>query len=131
MVNILILIKCVDLMVMINETVKGAEAHLNWFLSEFNIRAWRLIKNYKPKKAPGVTLIYGPKGLGKSAMLRYLYQHIGLQEGSIFTDALSFSRQYAYAAQDNKLNSFRERYRSTRLLLIDDLHLFEGKVKTI
>ena len=118
-------------MVMINETVKGAEARLNWFLSEFNIRAWRLVKNYKPEKAPGVTLIYGPRGLGKSAMLRYLYQHIGLNEESIFTDALSFSRQYAYAAQENKLNSFRQRYRSTRLLLIDDLHLFEGKVKTI
>ena len=104
---------------------------MNWFLSEFNIRAWRLIKNYKPEKAPGVTLIYGPRGIGKSAMLRYLYQHIGLNEGSILTDALSFSRQYAYAAQDNKLNPFRQRYRSTRLLLIDDLQFFKGKVKTI
>lgn len=104
---------------------------MNWFLSEFNIRAWRLIKNYELEKAPGVTLIYGPRGIGKSAMLRYLYQHIGLNEGSIFTDALSFSRQYAYAAQDNKLNSFRQRYRSTRLLLIDNIQLFEGKVKTI
>lgn len=104
---------------------------MNWFLSEFNIRAWRLIKNYEPENAPGVTLIYGPRGIGKSAMLRYLYQHISLNGGSIFTDALSFSRQYAYAAQDNKLNPFRQRYRSTQLLLIDDLQFFEGKVKTI
>ena len=111
--------------------INKGEACLDWFLSEFNIRAWRLIKNYQLEKAPGVTLIYGPRGIGKSALLNYLYHHVVPKEGSIFTDALSFSRQYAYAAQDNKLNSFRQRYRSTRLLLIDDLQLFEGKVKTI
>lgn len=104
---------------------------MNWFLSEFNIRAWRLIRNYRLETAPNVTLIYGPRGIGKSTMLRYLYQHIRLNEESIFTDALTFSRQYAYAAQDNKLKLFRQRYRATRVLLIDDLQFFEGKVKTI
>ncbi|EGW38086.1 DnaA/Hda family protein [Desulfosporosinus sp. OT] len=104
---------------------------MNWFLSEFNIRAWRLIRSYRLEAAPNVTLIYGPRGIGKSTMLRSLYQHNRLNEEVIFTDALSFSRQYAYAAQDNKLKLFRQRYRSTRLLLIDDLQFFEGKVKTI
>ncbi|ODA40559.1 DnaA/Hda family protein [Desulfosporosinus sp. BG] len=104
---------------------------MNWFLSEFNIRAWRLIRSYRLEAAPNVALIYGPRGIGKSTMLRSLYQHNRLNEESIFTDALSFSRQYAYAAQDNKLKLFRQRYRSTRLLLIDDLQFFEGKVKTI
>lgn len=104
---------------------------MNWFLSDFNIRAWRLIKNYELEKAADVTLIYGQKGLGKTAMLRYLYQHRGQQEGGILADAMAFARQYAYAAQDNKLNPFRQRYRTTRLLLIDDLQFLEGKVKTI
>ncbi|MDR3540028.1 MAG: DnaA/Hda family protein [Desulfosporosinus sp.] len=104
---------------------------MNWFISEFNIRAWRLINHYEPEKASGVTLIYGPKGIGKSTLLRCLFQRIGPNEESVFTDALSFSRQYAYAAQDNKLNPFRQRYRSTRLLVIDDLQMFEGKAKTI
>ena len=104
---------------------------MNWFLSDFNIRAWRLIKNFDPEKAPGVTLIYGPRGIGKSTLLQTIYQHIGPKGGSIFTDSLSFSRQYAYAAQENKLNVFRQRYRSTQLLLIDDLQLFAGKAKTI
>lgn len=104
---------------------------MNWFLSEFNIRAWRLIHNYELDKAPDVALIYGPRGIGKTALLRYLYQQSGLNNGSLFTDALSFSRQYAYAVQDNKLNLFRQRYRSTRLLLIDDLQFLEGKAKTI
>ena len=104
---------------------------MNWFLSEFNIRAWRLIKNYEPQKAPSITLIYGPRGLGKTAMLHNVYQHVGSKGGSIFTDALSFARQYAYAAQNNKLNVFRQRYRSTQLLLIDDLQFLAGKAKTI
>ncbi len=101
------------------------------FLSEFNIRAWRLIKNYKLKDAPDVTLIYGLKGLGKTSMLSYLYQLRGQQEGGILENSMAFARQYAYAAQMNNLNPFRQRYRTTKLLLIDDIHCLAGKLKTI
>ena len=101
---------------------------MNWYLSEFNIRAWRLIKNYDLKKAADITLIYGLKGLGKTTMLRYLYQHSG---GGILVDAGAFARQYAYAAQEGQLNSFRHRYRTTPFLIMDDLQFLEGKVKTI
>lgn len=104
---------------------------MNLFLSEFNIRAWRLIRHYELEKAANVTLIYGQKGLGKTSMLRYLHQHRGQREGGILADAMAYSHQYAYAAQDNKLNPFRQRYRTTRLLLIDDVQDLEGKVKTI
>ncbi|KJR44608.1 Chromosomal replication initiator protein DnaA [Desulfosporosinus sp. I2] len=104
---------------------------MKWFISEFNNRAWRLIKEYQLENAPGVTLIYGPRGLGKSALLRYLYQQTELKYGSQMTDALSFARQYAYAAHENKINLFRQRYRTTQLLLIDDLQCIAGKIKTI
>lgn len=104
---------------------------MNWFLSDFNIHVWRLITNYQLGRAQGVTLIYGPYGVGKSTMLRHLYRLNAQQDGSLIVDALSFSRQYAYAAQEKKLNQFRERYRGTRLLLLDDLQLLEGKIKTI
>lgn len=101
---------------------------MNWFLSEFNIRAWRTIRNYDLEKAADVTLIYGQRGLGKTALLRDLHQRC---EGGILTDALAFSRQYSYAAHAHTLNPFRKRYRTTRLLLIDDLQFLEGKVRTI
>lgn len=104
---------------------------MRWFISEFNVRAWRLIKGYELEKAPGVLLIYGPRGLGKSSLLRYLYQQTELKHGSQMTDALSFSRQYAYAAYENKFDLFRQRYRTTSLLLIDDLQCISGKLKTI
>jgi len=104
---------------------------LNWFISEFNIRACRLVKNFQLKNAPKVTLIYGPRGVGKSSLLNYLYQQGESENGRLITDALAFARQYAYAAQEKKLNHFRERYRSTQLLLIDDLQDLAGKIKTI
>lgn len=105
---------------------------MNWFISEFNIRAYRLIKNFQLEKSPDVTLIYGPRGVGKSTLLHYLYQQCESENGRLITtDALAFARQYAYSAQENKLNLFRKRYRSARLLLIDDLQFLVGKVKTI
>lgn len=104
---------------------------MNWFKSDFNIRAWRFINSYNIEEAPDVTLIYGSRGVGKSVILRQLYKRIGVSENGILTDSLSFARQYAYAAQENKLNIFRLRYRSTRLLMIDDLQCLAGKFKTI
>jgi chromosomal replication initiator protein len=103
---------------------------MNWFLSDFNIRAWRLIKGYKLEKAPSMTLLYGPPGVGKSSFLNYLNGQ-RIKEGSLFIDALSFSRQYAYASQDNKLHLFRHRYRTAPLLLIDDLQSLVGKTQSI
>jgi|GEM_PF-609491 len=107
------------------------EAPLNWFISDFNIRACRLVKYYKIEKAPDVTLLYGPRGVGKSALLHYLYQKNELEKGTLKTDALAFARQYAYSAQENNLNLFRKRHRSARLLIIDDLQFLAGKAKTI
>ncbi|EHQ90145.1 DnaA ATPase domain-containing protein [Desulfosporosinus youngiae] len=104
---------------------------MNWFISDFNIRACRLVKYYKLEKAPDVTLLYGPRGVGKSALLRYLYQKNEPEQGMLMTDALAFARQYAYSAQENKLDVFRKRHRSVRLLLIDDLQFLAGKAKTI
>ncbi|GAB6151812.1 DnaA/Hda family protein [Desulfosporosinus burensis] len=104
---------------------------MKWFISDFNCRAWRMIKGYQLENAPGVTLIYGPRGIGKSALLRYLYQKIELKHESQMTDALSFARQYAYAAHENKFNLFRQRYRTAELLLIDDLQSLTGKSKSI
>lgn len=104
---------------------------MKWFISEFNKRAWQLINKFVLENAPGVTLVYGPRGVGKSALLRCLYQQTQLKYGSQMTDGLSFARQYAYAAHENKFNEFRQRYRMTPLLLIDDLQTIAGKLKSI
>ena len=112
---------------------------MNLFVSDFNLQAWRYIQRYDPQKAPDVTLFYGPKGIGKSLLLRYLLRRMNEREGTLFAEkegtllieAGTFSRHYGYAAQENKLKSFRQRYRTARLLLIDDLQLLAGKEKTL
>ncbi|WP_407308731.1 DnaA ATPase domain-containing protein [Desulfosporosinus sp. SB140] len=103
---------------------------MDWFLSDFNIKAWRLVKRYRMGKAPSMILIYGPPGVGKSSLLNYLGQQ-WQKDGRIMTDAASFSRQYAYASQEGKLTQFRQRYRTTPLLLMDDLQYLTGKKQTI
>lgn len=54
--------------------INKGEASLNWFVRDFNIRACRLAKKFQFENAPNVTLIYGPRGVGKSALLQYLYK---------------------------------------------------------
>ncbi|HWQ88859.1 MAG TPA: DnaA/Hda family protein, partial [Desulfitobacteriaceae bacterium] len=81
---------------------------------------------------PPVILIYGPQGLGKTTMLNFLYERIR-REGvrTELINAQSFSRKYAYAAQNNLLPVFRKRYRSPQLLVIDDLQILAGKTQTL
>ncbi|KLU67886.1 chromosomal replication initiator protein DnaA [Desulfosporosinus acididurans] len=103
---------------------------MNWFLSDFNIRAWRFMKHYEFETAPSMTLVYGPPGVGKSSLLNFLNQQ-RKKEGSILIDSPSFSRQYAFAAQENNLPRFRQYYRAASLLLLDDLQCLAGKKQTI
>lgn len=103
---------------------------MNWFLSDFNIKAWRFMKHYELETAPSMTLIYGPPGVGKSSLLNFLNQN-RKKEGSILIDSTSFSRQYAFAAQESKLPRFRQYYRAASLLLLDDLQCLSGKKQTI
>ncbi|AFM41996.1 ATPase involved in DNA replication initiation [Desulfosporosinus acidiphilus SJ4] len=103
---------------------------MNWFLSDFNIKAWRFINHYEPATAPSMTLVYGPAGVGKSSLLKHVEQ-TWKNEGSLLIDAASFSRQYAFASQENRLLQFRRSYRAVPLLLLDDLQGLAGKKQTI
>jgi chromosomal replication initiator protein len=70
--------------------------------------------------------------MGKTTMLKFLYQRICNRRVSAeFINARTFAQKYAYAAQNNLLTSFRERYRSPKLLFMDDLQLLAGKTKTL
>jgi len=93
---------------------------------------YRAMQKFDLQKAPAVTVIYGPQGVGKSFWLELLYQRLRRQRLRIRKlDALSFSRQYAYSAQVNNLTSFRQRMRTADLLLLDDLDLLKGKQQSI
>ncbi len=102
------------------------------FVSDFNALIYQAIDKFNFDNAPQVTLIYGPQGLGKTTILNLLYQRMFRKRLLVeLVNAQAFAQDYAYAAQENFLDSFRARFRSPKLLLIDDLQLLAGKPKTL
>jgi chromosomal replication initiator protein len=73
--------------------------------------------------------VYGVPGAGKSHLLRGLAAAWkGLQRGSaLYVTADDFSRQLGDAQDTNGLGDFREKYRGTALLAIDDVGQLAGK----
>jgi chromosomal replication initiator protein len=92
---------------------------------------------YAIAKNPGTTynpcLIYGGVGLGKT----HLIQAIGNAAYTDFPDmkivyvtAETFTNEFIISIKERTNHIFKRRYRSVDLLLIDDIHLFQGKAQT-
>ena len=92
---------------------------------------------YAIAKNPGTTynpcLIYGGVGLGKT----HLIQAIGNAAYADFPDmkivyvsAETFTNEFIISIKERTSHLFKRRYRSVDLLLIDDIHLFQGKAQT-
>lgn len=88
-------------------------------------------------KNPGTSynpcLIYGGVGLGKT----HLMQSIGNKIYNDFEDkkiiyitAESFTNEFIQSLNDNKTQSFKNKYRYVDVLLIDDIHFLEKKTGT-
>ena len=92
---------------------------------------------YAIAKNPGTTynpcLIYGGVGLGKT----HLIQAIGNAACGDFPDmkvvyvtAETFTNEFIISIKERTSHLFKRRYRSVDLLLIDDIHMFQGKAQT-
>ncbi|HVJ48687.1 DnaA ATPase domain-containing protein [Desulfitobacterium sp.] len=100
------------------------------FISHFNRLAVDTLRHYIPEQAQPITLIYGPTGVGKTELLRTLYrQHKNPQV--LLIDALTFSQNYAFAAQEGSLNDFRLHMRTLKLIILDRLEILKGKKHTL
>ncbi len=84
----------------------------------------------QPGKAYNPFLIYGGVGLGKT----HLMQAIGNEIYNEFPDkkvmyvtAESFTNEFIAALGQRKTAAFKNKYRSVDVLLIDDIHFFQGK----
>lgn len=103
-------------------------------MSRFNKLAYQALQHFVASKWPRVTLIYGGAGLGKSRILSKMYHKALAQRPSdkpLWLRAPAFATEYALAAQEGRLGSFRERVRSSGFLFLDDLQELKGKEKTI
>ncbi|MDZ4247481.1 MAG: chromosomal replication initiator protein DnaA, partial [Dehalococcoidia bacterium] len=86
-------------------------------------------------KSPGLSynplFIQGGTGLGKTHLLHAI-GHIALSNNLLieYVRAEQYTNQLMSSLRDNKIDDFRERYRSVDMLLIDDVQFFKGKEKT-
>ncbi len=74
--------------------------------------------------------VCGDYGLGKTALLRAVYALAAGPErhlDPVFTSAEDWCNEYYQAIQRRSTRQFRSRYRSRRMLLLDDLQFVQGK----
>jgi len=83
-----------------------------------------------PGKAYNPLFLYGGVGLGKTHLLHAIGQHVNGSKKSArvsYVSSEKFTNEYIDAIQNNKLATFRKKYRHTEVLLIDDVQFFAGK----
>jgi chromosomal replication initiator protein len=85
-----------------------------------------------PGTAYNPFLIYGGVGLGKTHLMQAIghYLHNHSQGKLIYTTAESFTNEFVQAIREDRMSSFKNKYRFIDLLLIDDIHFFENKWET-
>jgi chromosomal replication initiator protein len=84
-------------------------------------------------KNPGRTynpfLIFGGVGLGKTHLMQaignYIYENSDTKIISITAE--NFLNEYVQAISEGKMNVFKNKFRYTDVLLIDDIQFFQGK----
>jgi len=88
-------------------------------------------KELAGQENPRFSFLYvcGDYGLGKTAMLHAIYAMAADMHGlkPVYTSAESWGNQYFFAVQQKRTRAFRSRYRSSDMLLIDDVQFVAGK----
>ncbi|MBX7160073.1 MAG: chromosomal replication initiator protein DnaA [Acidimicrobiia bacterium] len=76
--------------------------------------------------------IYGPTGLGKTHLMHAIVNLVRRTSSlrATYTTSEQFTNEFIEMIQSGRKAEFRERYRSTDLLLIDDIQFLERKIET-
>ena len=87
----------------------------------------------EPGRAYNPLFIHGPVGLGKTHLLHAIcreYLERCPRDRVCLMSCEEFTNEFVHAVQHNDVESFRERFRSVHLLVIDDIHFLKGKERT-
>ncbi len=81
-----------------------------------------------PGSAYNPLFIYGGVGLGKTHLLLAIGHHAHASGLSVeYTSAEDLTNAYLTAMREKRTRAFRERFWTVDMLLLDDVHAFEGK----
>ena len=82
-----------------------------------------------PGKSYNPFLIYGGVGLGKTHLMQAIGNHVhdNSENKVIYTTSENFLNEYVQSIQDGKMNAFKNKFRYTDVLLIDDIQFFQDK----
>jgi len=82
-----------------------------------------------PGKSYNPFLIFSDVGLGKTHLMQAIgnYIHENTDKKVIYTTSENFLNEYVQAIQDGKMNLFKNKFRYTDVLLIDDIQFFQKK----
>jgi chromosomal replication initiator protein len=86
-----------------------------------------------PGGAYNPLLIYGDSGLGKTHLMHAIGNHMLRSNGRAriaYLGAEQWMNQFTVAIRHNKMDEFKQLYRSVDALLIDDIQFFAGKERT-
>lgn len=77
--------------------------------------------------------IYGGVGLGKTHLMQAIGNYVideKMKRRVVYVSCEDFTNEFISSIQNNKSNEFRAKYRSTDILLIDDIQFLAGKMET-
>jgi len=82
-----------------------------------------------PGKSYNPFLIFGGVGLGKTHLMQAIGNQIYETSDNevIYTTSENFLNEYVQAIQDGKMNNFKNKFRYTDVLLIDDIQFFQNR----
>lgn len=85
-----------------------------------------------PGSAYNPFCLHSPSGLGKTHLMHAVAHFIFMNNPSasiVYISSERFVNEFINAIKDNDLTSFRRKYRSVDVLMIDDIQFFSGKVR--
>ncbi len=86
-----------------------------------------------PGQAYNPLFLHGAPGLGKTHLLGAIANYLRIHSPDLsvsYTTAECFTNGFVGALQSREIDAFKARYRSTDVLLIDDVQFLEGKTRT-